>query len=77
MNFVRIPSPFLDMPLFGAQEGQFTFIISQDDNDAFSASVKHRGAKAFDGTLGELGYRSFKTFDEAKAACEKFINDRH
>ncbi len=77
MKFVRIPSMFLDMPLFGAQKGKFTFVISQDAPEAFSASVKHRGAKAFDGTLGTLGYRSFKTFDEAKTACEKFLNDRH
>jgi len=77
MKFVAVPSPFDDMQLFGAKHGLFTFVISHDSGGMFSASVKAKGSKPFDGQRTDLGYRTFKSFDEAKAACEKFINDRN
>ena len=77
MKFKQLPQVYEDQKLYGAVAGAFTFIISEDGLDGFTASAKVKGATPFDGTRHDLGgYAAHRTFDEAKAACEQFYRNR-
>lgn len=69
---------FPEQPIWGALQSPFTFIITQDAPDGFSASVKQLGAKPHDGTRYDLGgFCGHKTYASAVAACEKFFKERN
>ena len=78
MIFREMPKIYDDQPIYGASAEAFTFIITQDGPNEFTASAKVKGATPFDNTRHDLGgFAAHKTFDEAKAACEKFLKERH
>lgn len=78
MKFVPLQRVFPDQPLYGAIKGAFTFVISQDGDDGFTASAKVKGATPFDGTRHDLGgYAAHKSFTEAQQACELFYRNRN
>lgn len=62
-------------PTYGAIMGDFTFVISLNDNNKFHATVKRAGAKPFDGTIIELG-KNFRHFHDAVKACEKYYHNQ-
>ena len=69
---------FPDKKLYGAAKGAFTFIISEDGDEGFTASAKVQGATPFDGTRHDLGgYCAHKTLVDAQAACEQFYRNRN
>lgn len=78
LKFNDLPMLVQDMKVWGAKSGSFTFVISLDEKlgSDYSASVRTVGAKPFDSSRCDLGYNAFKTFDEAKAACEKFLKEK-
>ena len=78
MQFAELPRVFPDQPLWGAASGNLTFVISQDEPEGFTASVKVLGALPFDGTRYDLGgLCAHKTLEEAKEACKKFLRERN
>ena len=78
LDFKEVPTPVQGMKVWRSESGSLTFVISLDEglDTDYSASVKIVGAKTFDGSRCDLGYNAFKTFDEAKAACEKFMKEK-
>lgn len=78
MKFQTLPRVFGDQPLYGAAKGPFTFIISEDEPEGFTASVKVKGATPFDGSRHDLGgYCAHNSLNAAKQACEKFYRERN
>lgn len=78
MKFVPMRRVNPDQPIYGALEGAFTFVITDERADGFTASAKVLGASPFDGTRYDLGgYGAHKTFEAAKAACEQFYRARN
>lgn len=78
MRFIELPRVYPDQPLWGAHKGAFTFVITEDAPHGFSASVKVKGATAFDGTRTDLGgFCGHETLTAAKWACEQFYRQRH
>ncbi len=78
MRFVELPPVLPNQDIFGAAKGAFTFIITHDRPDGFTASVKVKGATPYDGTRHDLGgYAAYKTFTDAETACNTFYRHRN
>jgi len=78
MKFRPLPRVFPDQPIYGAAKGAFTFIITKDEDDGYTASAKVKGSTRFDGTRHDLGgYAAYKSFTEAETACNKFYRERN
>jgi hypothetical protein len=74
MDFVPIPRRSEDRPLWGARAGRFTFVISQDQPNGFTASAKVHGSVE----RIELGRScAYKSFLAAVAARERFWRENH
>lgn len=77
LKFVTLPRVFPNQPIWGAARIPFTFVITQDAPDGFTASMKVLGDKPFDGNRKDLGgFCAHKSYDEAVAACEKIYRNR-
>jgi len=77
MRFNRMPSVFPGQALYGASGGGFTFIISDDRPDGFTASAKIAGATPFDGKRNDLGgFAAHRSLAAAEEACEQFLRKR-
>lgn len=61
--------------MWSAAHGEFTFVITLEDG-VFIASAKPIDAVPFDGQLIEMPCESYRTLDDAKAACEEFSAQR-
>lgn len=78
MKFQALPRVYPDQPLYGAKAGVFTFVISQDEENGYTASAKVVGATPFDGTRHDLGgYCAHKSFTEAEETCKQFYRNRN
>lgn len=79
MRFRPLPRFFEDQPIWGSSSGRFTFVITQDELNGFTASVKVKSAVPFDGSCHDLGgYCAHKSFVSAERACLQFLHDnRH
>lgn len=67
------PIPGFDnTPHWGAQEGEYTFVVSQPFAGTFIASAKHVTATPFDGGRHDLGF--YDSLEDAQEACENFLN---
>lgn len=72
--FSPIPRLFPNQPLWGALGGRYSFVISQDRADGFTASAKEHPSVPFVGKRIDLGgYCGHESFESAKAACEDWL----
>ena len=70
LKFHSLPSPFLEVVIWGARADPYGFVISKGD-DGYRASYKPLGStdRAY-----HLDGGPFASFEEAQAACEAMHN---
>ena len=78
MKFQRMTKLFPGQERWGCVNGAFTFVITRDEPDGFTASAKVMGTSPFDGTRHDLGgYCAHKSFSDAEKACRDFYRNRN
>lgn len=75
MHFSDMPRVFKDQPLWGAEEGGYSFIISFERGLGYRASVKPIGAVPFDGKINFIG-EHYRRFGAAMWACEQWLKEQ-
>jgi len=78
LKFIKLPSPFDGLDLFGDSKGNWSFVISEDkkhEPGVHRASVKPLGSQPFDNSRSDLG--QFPTFSAAERACNDFYRKRN
>jgi len=71
MMFSPVERVFPDQPMWAAKEGEYGYIITQD-NDGYSASSKLMPSLPFQGTLNDLG--TYPSMTAAIDACRKWAD---
>ena len=71
IEWMQILLPVPPFQAWGATHGDYSFVVVEDTDGSYTASMKNDGRTVF------LGTRPFRDLFEARDACETFLKTLH